>query len=209
MAADLVESSKIPHKLEHDLESFFWVILWIVMTRVPNNWTDEARASLINNTMSPRVYSHSGGTAKKSWLVAEPLNDFQIPHNPTLGSLMTGLLSSVAARHRPPPSNPIPKIQSKDPYLLVGHQLRPETTADTTEHFQKGLEFLKDHNVVTQQFEIALREEWPPDDEARPLGIMRPDSVVDYSHSSTKRALSAVGGGFNKESASKRHTGHG
>jgi hypothetical protein len=73
MAADLVESSEIPQTLEHDLESFFWVILWIVMTRVPTNWTDEARSILINDTMSPKVYSHTRGPVKKNWLVHQEM----------------------------------------------------------------------------------------------------------------------------------------
>ncbi|KAF8498044.1 hypothetical protein F5888DRAFT_1567446, partial [Russula emetica] len=35
MAAELIECPKIRHTFIHDLESFFWVLMWIVVTQVP------------------------------------------------------------------------------------------------------------------------------------------------------------------------------
>jgi Fungal protein kinase len=203
MAADLVESSEIPQTLEHDLESFFWVILWVVMTRVPTNWTDEARSILINETMSPKVYSHTGGTVKENWLVATSLKKFKTPTSPSLGEFVKVLLKSVSARYREPPS---PTTGASDPFLLLG-QPKPNPSTEQVQEVQVGLKFLKSHWTLLEQFESALNHEWPPNDEARLMGIMQPDSVVNYS---TKRARSAVGakGGFDmEESASKRRAG--
>jgi hypothetical protein len=198
MAANLVESSEIPQTVEHDLESFFWVILWIVMTRVPTNWTDEARSILINDTMSPKVYYHTGGLGKKNWLVATSLKKFKTPTSPSLGEFVKVLLKSVSARYREPPS---PTTEVDDPFLLHG-QPKPNPSTEQVQEVQVGSKFLKSHWTLLEQFESALNHEWPPDDEARLMGIMQPSSV--------KRARSAVGvkGGFDmEESASKRHAG--
>src|SRR6267154_1204468 len=101
MAAELVESFNIPHTLHHDLESFFWVLLWIILTRVSTNWSDEACSSLINKTMSPRVYSHTRGTVKLLWLTSESQlikEKFQITENPALCEFAVELLSTFSTR---------------------------------------------------------------------------------------------------------------
>jgi hypothetical protein len=73
-----------------------------------------------------------------------------------------------------------------------------------------GSKDLKSHRILLEQFEFALNHEWPPDDEARLMGIIQPNYVLHYSRSSSKQTMSTVGaeGGFDKvESASKQHAG--
>jgi hypothetical protein len=206
MAANLVESSKIPQTVEHDLESFFWVILWIVMTRVPTNWTDEACSILINDTMSPKVYYHTGGPGKKNWLVATSLKKFKTPTSPSLGEFVKVLLKPVSTRYHEPPS---PTTEASDPFLLLG-QPEPNPSTEQVQEVHMGSKNLKSHRILLEQFEFALNHEWLPNDKARLMGIIQPNYVLDYSHSSSKRAMSTVGaeGGFDiVESASKRHAG--
>lgn len=129
MAADLVESSDIPHTLHHDLESIFWVLLWIILTRVPTSWSDDARSSFINETMSPIVYSHTGGTMKSSWLTSEsPLieDKFKIPGNPDLCEFAAELLSTVSARYRVRPST---RPSSLNPFVLSGAKQKTRGTS--------------------------------------------------------------------------------
>jgi hypothetical protein len=47
MAADFVKRSDIPQTLVHDLESFFWVLLWLVLTKVETNWKGGRLSSFI------------------------------------------------------------------------------------------------------------------------------------------------------------------
>ena len=73
MAADLMGSSDIPQTFVHDLESFFWVMLWIVKTLVPSSWSPSTRSE-IDAIMNPKS---CGSEAKKlfckgiqsSWMV--------------------------------------------------------------------------------------------------------------------------------------------
>ena len=76
MAAELIERPKIRHTFSHDLESFFWVLMWIVVTWVPTTWNESARSIFINGVMNPKVYSNIGSTEKSTWLKAgNPLRE--------------------------------------------------------------------------------------------------------------------------------------
>ncbi|KAF8490188.1 hypothetical protein F5888DRAFT_1808327 [Russula emetica] len=98
MAAELIERPKIRHTFSHDLESFFWVLMWIV------------------------VYSNIGSTEKSTWLKAgNPLREkgFRIRDNPILHELAMELYDSVAGQYRPRPSDQAPPTKL-NPYILSG-----------------------------------------------------------------------------------------
>lgn len=216
MAADLVESSSgILHRLHHDLESFFWVLMWIILTRVPTSWSDDARTSFVNQTMSPMVYSHSGGTGgtlKSSWLTSDrPLIEekFQIPASPNLRELAEELLTTVSARYRVRPPR---KPSSLNPFVLSG-AAKTKTVEDERseiERYEAGLTFLNDHNLMLRQFEAALeakeKPKWPSDDKASPQRILPAGTPVCVSQTSSKRSRSVVeeNDAFNTASTSKR-----
>src|SRR5258708_18858235 len=70
MAGDLIQQFNIRHTFAHNLESFFWVLLWIVLTWVPTYYTDAVHSSFIHGMMSLKVCSSSGGSAKTNFLVS-------------------------------------------------------------------------------------------------------------------------------------------
>ena len=55
MVADLIQRLNIAHTFVHDLESTFWVLLWVTFAYMPNTWSDVDRSSFLRGTMSPRV----------------------------------------------------------------------------------------------------------------------------------------------------------
>lgn len=89
MAADLVERPNTHQTFVHDLESFFLVLLWTVLTEVQTGWTDGHRSSF-TGTINPKIYSDWGGPAKTTFLIssiAVSETEFQIPKNPTFADL--------------------------------------------------------------------------------------------------------------------------
>src|SRR5258708_12558097 len=93
MAGDLVQQFNIWHTFAHDLESFFWVLLWSVLTWVPTYYTDAVRSSFIHGTMSLKVCSGSGGSAKINFLVSSHMleeieKSFHLPTNPSLHTFL-------------------------------------------------------------------------------------------------------------------------
>jgi len=71
MAADLIQDSSIPHTFVHDLESVFWVLIWIVVSYMPTTWDDGECSSFLKETMCPKVYGPRGGTRKKDFILAK------------------------------------------------------------------------------------------------------------------------------------------
>src|SRR6266849_1953782 len=134
MAADLVERSDIPQTFVHDLESFFWVLLWVVLTRVKTSWTEEQVSNFINGTMNPKVYADYGGWAKVWFLTSKDElseNHFKIPGNPILREFLKGLHSLVAVRHRGPPS------MRDNPFLA--ENLDPDRKPITQEEHERAV----------------------------------------------------------------------
>ena len=58
MAADLVESSGIKQTFVHDLELFFWVLLWIVLTQVEIKLAGMFQSA---HLFEPRISAHRFG----------------------------------------------------------------------------------------------------------------------------------------------------
>ncbi|KAF8488032.1 hypothetical protein F5888DRAFT_1755852, partial [Russula emetica] len=211
MAAELIERPKIRHTFSHDLESFFWVLMWIVVTRVPTTWDESARSIFINGVMNPKVYSNIGSTEKSTWLKAgNPLREkgFRIRDNPILHELAMELYDSVAGQYRPRPSDQAPPTKL-NPYILSGRSLR-KNPEEEDKNYEIGLTFLKDYDTLLKQFEQALNAEWPSNDKASPQSIARSNASIHfYSQSQSKRSrpVADEGGPFNKVSGSKRRQG--
>ena len=86
---DIVHDPNTPHTVDHDLESFFWVLLWIVATRVKTNMDENEHSNLVNGTMCPKITGGSGGDIKRNFLeLPSTLSRFQIPGNFHLGELV-------------------------------------------------------------------------------------------------------------------------
>jgi hypothetical protein len=204
MAADLVESPTIRHTFVHDLESFFWVLIWIVLTRVKTSWNVGVRSAFIRGTMSPKIYLNSGGREKKRFLTSQTDLDkdhFSVPGNDHLGPLLDGLRDLVAIRHTLPPSD------SPKPFYAHTIAGGEQASSQTMEAYEDRKAHLDNHSTMTKIFDTALEAEtWPPNDKAEKLPILRSNSVVGASASGSKRSRSIAEENdvFNEPSSSKR-----
>jgi hypothetical protein len=210
MAADLVETPHTIHNFVHDLESFFWVLLWIVLTQVETTWTDEDRSSYIKGTMSPKIYSNSGGRVKIRFLTSQDELDsrrFQIPGNKHLPNLLRGLRRLVAIRHILPPA-PSTNESPYDPATIAGVTDVSDTKLSMEKVlYNRDMAFLDNHSMMISQFKRAVdARDWPTDDGAKNLRILTSNSVVGVSISGSKRSrtMAEENGVFNEPSSSKR-----
>lgn len=208
MAANLVANPNTTQTFVDDLESIFWVVLWIVLTQVQVSWSDEYRSSFIEGTMNPKVYSHCGGRAKKIFLKSDDAlseEEFEIIGNPTLRDLLEGLHSLIGARYRIPPSKKN-KPFLPDNIASGAKSMSPEALEEATETYKRQFNHLKDHTMILRQFKAALAYEWPPSDKAKPQRLMASNSVIYSSSSGSKRSREVAEGNglFNLLSSSKR-----
>jgi len=214
MAADLIGSSGIQQTFVHDLESFFWVLLWIVLTQVETGWNDLRRSDFLETTFSPKIYGDSGSSSKLVSLTPNILHahDFRIPGNTALTDFVHGLRSTVSSRYEFPPSREIPTY---DPDRVDGEDQKAEEkyTSFKLMLYNQRSEYMKDHFKMLDAFSQILDDDkcWSKDDKANPQRFVPSRTAVCVSYPSSKRSRSVVeeSGAFNtvSVSASKRRKG--
>lgn len=166
MAAALVENSKLPHTLEHDLESFFWVLVWVVVSYMPTSMDEAARSSFLKETMSPKVYLKRGGTGKREFLRTKRVPE--VMHNAYIHHLLQQLIILFAAQYpvkiaEPPPSTDIASIISK----ATGIEAPKKSDSDAEIAHEEYLRQNLSHEVIRQSIKSFLTcPDWPTDDGA-------------------------------------------
>jgi hypothetical protein len=181
MAADLVENPTIPQTFIHDLESTFWVLLWVVLSYMKTSWNDATRSSVLKDTMSPRIYHSSngatGGRNKMNFLTAPfSLSDLKIDNNKPLLSLLAAMKYCLSARYTPKES--------------VSNDL-VETNDTSEERLKDTLGRLKDHTFILSLFSTILSsDDWPDDDPSQRQPLLVSREVETRMQSGSKRSRS-------------------
>lgn len=100
MAADLVMDPKIPQTVEHDIESIFWVLLWLCFLYMDSDMVKAHLTSIIKETMSPLVYSDRAGNVKVLFMTSPvALKGYSIEGNQTMVKLLDDLRILLGKRH--------------------------------------------------------------------------------------------------------------
>jgi hypothetical protein len=195
MAADLVKDPDAHQDTPHDLESFFWVLMWVVVKCVQTSWDQPSRSSFIYDTMSPRVYGHigsettgaSGGFAKMNFLQNPfSMDTLEILQNPALLRLILKWRFTFAERHSPPILTTVERGPMEITITKVEEEVDgPETTVKVLK-LNDELSMLDpyvvhgpppwtaDHGCILRQITLALENyEWPSIDKACPQSITR------------------------------------
>ena len=198
MAGDLTADPKIQHTFAHDLESFFWVLLWIVLTHVQNGSEDRIRSSFIHGTMNPRIFNSSRGPNKKLFLTSalalgEVWNGFSLPENEPLYSLLVELKRTVGKRYLPSENLTVEPAKKMVTLRIAGTVNQPDNVPNVMGAAASNSEMLGSYGAVTSMFSKALSSEgWPSSDKAEAQIILQSSSSVRASHSGSKRSRSAI-----------------
>jgi hypothetical protein len=200
MAADLVSSPDIVHTASHDIESAFWVLLWITFAYMPSNWNVGRLSSFLKETMSPRVYVNSGGQNKLHFMQSPTsLTQLNIGRNKVLPGFLRGLQNALVIRHMPPPSPPdttfaplkiLAEASGEKP---VSMPMEPTNASELLEDQISEYNILKaaleNHELVLATFNRALKlDGWPDDDEAEAQEVVQSNDVQTSMRSSSKRS---------------------
>lgn len=196
MAGDMVEDPNVVHTFMHDLESAFWVLLYVAMVYVRSSWNIGERSSFIKDTMSPRVFLGTGGKNKRYFMEARgALREFIVTNNRVFTAFLGALKLFFATRYAfmrrdNQASDASNVIDASD--FIVGI----DPTAKSTNSQQPSEEWrnaLKDHRAILEMFKHALsRNEWPDNDPAERQPLVTSNDVEISMRSSTKRSRSAV-----------------
>lgn len=195
MAADLVQSSTIPHSFVHDLESAFWVLVWVAVSFMQGNWSAEEVSSFLRDTMSPRAYNSSGGRSKLFVMQIGNSIGYEVLDNKPLTTLIEELRRVLSSRHQLMLDTPT-SINA----LVVKASIEKTTTTvpAETQHvknaeLEANRDCLKNHHVILGMIKAALNASgWPSDDAAERQPILMSDSCWSSARSSSKKALSVA-----------------
>jgi hypothetical protein len=207
MAADLVLKSSIPQTFVHDLESAFWVMIWVALLYLPSNWDATDRLSFIRGTMNPPVFRGSGGFNKIHYMQSgRSLSGLRFDSNEILDQLLSNLKMALAVRHQ---DRPTPN--TNNPYARPRKNVPEVDTASsgsyaTAEH-NKLLASLKDHQCILELIhQHLLSPSWPESDAAKYQPVLQADDAQTPLNSSSKRPWDVVelDGGFHLAPLGKR-----
>jgi hypothetical protein len=199
MAADLVMNPRITQTEEHDLESVFWILLWMCLSYMKTTMPPGLRADILNNTMSPRVHDGSGGMGKANFMASSiALGDLTTPNCP-MADLLKDLHGLLSKRYRPQPkqdsssASPAPdRMQSEAEHTVEG------ATVDAARRDK-----VKHEEVLAMLEGFIGKEGWPDNDLA-----MTQERVVSKEDARTgsrrSRSCAELHGNAETEPAAKR-----
>ena len=158
MAVDLVMNPKVTQTEEHDLESVFWILLWMCLSYMKTIMPPGLRADILNNIMSPRVHDGSSGMGKANFMASGISLKYLTAPNCPMANLLKALHRLLGKPHQSPqdlPSaSPAPDMmQSEAEHTVEG------ATVDAARRDKVK------HEEVLKTLESFIRKEgWPGND---------------------------------------------
>src|ERR1700689_1296360 len=171
MSAALVKNKQAPHTFVDDLESFFYVILWLVLMYSASSLMTQERTAFMQQVLDPEQYDGTGGSTKTDFLQGRStLWDitFENPNRPSLKKLLIDLATLFSVRYEAAPDQ-----TAWD--LLIG---LPEAKQEQlpAQQYVIRLEHLKSHQCVIQLISEDPGDvsKWPGDDRAVQQSLLPP-----------------------------------
>lgn len=215
MAANLIEDPMIGQTFHHDLESAFFVLLWMAILYLESSWGDDYLSNFVTLIFHPQVFGNSGGLTKLMFMQSEEQpKELEIRNNTPLIALLHGLKELLSVRHRKQPEKtpPTQKLDVKD---LIQRTLQVDaqgaeltsTLATSNEpsqekDFQKELDDyntrmlgLRNHDAFILIIDDALDKSkytWPADDHAQRRNLVLSRTEKSSLRSSSKRCREAA-----------------
>ena len=191
LAAELIQNPRIEHTFCHDLESAFYVLLWIIILYVKNSWNTGERAATIRQVLMPEQYGETGGCGKAAWMsFPGALRNFNVPSNEPLTFLLKSYKNTLSVLYNKPEAlDTMPDPPSE------GSQFTNSTSESRLsqlllEDRNKCLSRLKDHTYILELFRSQLEDasKWPVDDCAKLQDVSTSISQQASINSSSKRS---------------------
>jgi Fungal protein kinase len=185
MAADIVEDPTIHQTFVHDIESTFFVLLWMAINYVKSDWDITKRSSELGTIFDPPVYGDSGGSTKSRFMRGDFDSDLpRFVNNPPLTGLLIELRSLLSHRHY------------KQPQPVMGHNENPEKFKKRlerhTEH-ETGMKSLENYDAIIDCFKRSIEAlDWPPGDSAEKQAVILSQAERYDLLSSSKRCRDAA-----------------
>jgi len=221
MAADLVEKPSLPQTAIHDVESIYWVLLWICLSFLENSLSPGLRSSILNTTMNPKAYDGTGGRNKAGFISnCSSLDGLVFPNNTPMTDVLQILHYKLGARYREIPAYLVSVIRSHAaPDRTQSAEQSIEQSAEqgaeqgTKQGAEQGAEQgakqskKSDHEEILNILKVYLScDGWPDEDPAvlQELLLSEEETFAFYSGSKRSRSVAKRNGVFGALPPAKR-----
>jgi hypothetical protein len=197
MAADLIADPKTNHTFVHDLESAYYLVLWLSIKFLPNSWKPHGRAMVMHNLFNPVAFPDKGSSSKKDWMVGSSvteLSQFKIIDN----LVLTGLIRSLNQHFQAHIVNQARVAEAAVAAIVPRFGPLATTPSVNNAPTQEFLHYIISHEGVIKMFKDSLNLQWPEDEPA-----MKQD-IPDMDWSSARKSKSYVGRDIEKEGSSQK-----
>ena len=167
-----MEDTSALHRVQDDMESVFWVLLWTVLVFSPSSLSLQARTTFIRST-----FESIPGTESKRGMFAS-----QTIHEPTLlpgRESLHKLLKAFADLFRYFYYRPEKRDEDavKRVKALQDHSIDVEDVLQALPSYQhdESVKKLKNHEYIIDLFSRHLQMEWPADDAAEEQELIGTD----------------------------------
>jgi hypothetical protein len=172
MSAALVKNKHAPHTSVDDLESAFYVILWLVLMYSPSSLSADDLTSFVQGVLNPEQYGETGGSTKADFLKGRSsLTELAFDGRPLLNPLLEQLSYLFAVRYEAEPT--------EEDWNTLNH-------VDFPQKFRENLPAWKyrtrssevgSHQHVIDLIRESIKDEdmWPSGDRAVQRTLIRTD----------------------------------
>ena len=199
MAADLIENPGISQTFVHDIESAFFVLLWMSLIYVKSNWEENRLSSFVHSIFNPPAFGDTGGPSKTMLMQSDnQLSDLVFPGNAPLAELLRSWKKMLAVRHRTRPAETAHAQKLTDAINAVHSEfgIKASSQENSIEAQQSAYDrdmlALKDHRVVLLIIDQALKESWPEVEHAEKQNRAFSRAEIQSLRSSSKRSKQAA-----------------
>lgn len=171
MAAELIADPTISHTPEHDLESVFWVLLWVTLLYTKTDWDLYLRSSTLTEAMNPKVYTTGGGASKLHFIRdRDSIRGLITGESPGLYMLLRGIHGIFSKRYH---ERTVLQYWTKEKeFLDMSARMDEDVNADEAVSADED----EDEDVSTDK---RADERMDDDDIARQSGEAGPDALYD------------------------------
>jgi hypothetical protein len=194
MAADLITNSRIDQTFVHDLESAFHVLLYHAICNMNHSLTEGQAANMVHDFLNARRYAENGGYQKFFFMsLPGAIDNYDCPSNAPFTKLLSDLHDKHLSRYilisggRPGSINPKVAVSA-----IALAQAQPPSFVTPDVYWENDFR----HDIFIDIIDQALGSDgWPEDDRAIAQRIIRSNSSIARSASSSKRSRTWSEGG--------------
>ena len=204
MTVDLIKDPTICQTFIHNIESTFFLLLWMSICFVKSSWDKAHRSNFINSIFQPQVFGGSGDSTKVMFMQLKGLESLKFTTNAPLEILLRTWQEMLRFHHLKPPAAHTEEFNIQDAIwqgqstesasksAAMNESLQEEYQCQLCDHEFFASALLNHDAVLTVLNQLLKYKGWPDLEPAKRQSIILSHIEKQFVHSSSKRIREAA-----------------